>query len=74
MEIESIRRKGLRRFFETGNAKGLVGDAGRLRRILLNGNASLFADMAIRFEKAFGVKADTLLRAQTAFELVQARA
>jgi toxin HigB-1 len=34
MEIESIRHKGLRRFFETGNAKGLVGDAGRLRKML----------------------------------------
>jgi len=34
MEIESIRHKGLRRFFETGNAKGVVGDAGRLRKML----------------------------------------
>ncbi len=40
---------------------------------LLNGNASLSADMAIRFEKAFGVKADTLLRMQTAYDLAQAR-
>lgn len=40
---------------------------------LLNGNSSLSADMAIRFEKAFGVKADTLLRMQTSFELAQAR-
>ena len=39
---------------------------------LLNGNASLSADMAIRFEKAFGVKADTLLRMQTTYELAQA--
>ena len=30
--------------------------------------------MAIRFEKAFGVKADTLLRMQTTYELAQARA
>jgi hypothetical protein len=29
---------------------------------------------AIRFKKAFGVKADTLLRMQTAYELAQARA
>lgn len=36
--------------------------------------ASLSADMAIRFEKAFGVKADTLLRMQTAYDLAQARA
>lgn len=40
---------------------------------LLNGNASLSPDMAIRFEKAFGVKADTLLRMQTAHDLAQAR-
>lgn len=41
---------------------------------LLNGKAGLSAEMAIRFEKAFGVKADTLLRMQTAFDLAQARA
>lgn len=41
---------------------------------LLNGNGGLSADMAIRFEKAFDVKADTLLRMQTAYELAQARA
>lgn len=40
---------------------------------LLNANASLSADMAIRFEKAFGIKADTLLRMQTTYELAQAR-
>ena len=40
---------------------------------LLNGNASLSADMAIRFEKAFDVKADTLLRMQTTYELASAR-
>ena len=34
MEIVSIRHKGLRRFFETGNPKGLVGDTGRLRKML----------------------------------------
>lgn len=34
MEIESIRHKGLRRFFETGNAKGIVGDVERLRRMM----------------------------------------
>jgi addiction module HigA family antidote len=41
---------------------------------LLNARAGLSADMAIRFEKAFDVKADTLLRMQTSFELAQARA
>ena len=34
MEIESIRHKGLRRFFETGNPKGLVGAVDRIRKML----------------------------------------
>ncbi len=40
---------------------------------LLNGRSGLSGDMAIRFEKAFGLSADTLLRMQTAYELVDAR-
>ncbi len=40
---------------------------------LLNGNAGLSADMAIRFEKAFGVRADTMLRMQAARDLAVAR-
>lgn len=34
MDIESIRHKGLRRFFETGSTKGIVGDADRLGKML----------------------------------------
>lgn len=41
---------------------------------LLNGRANLSADMAIRFEKAFGVKADTLMKMQASFDMTQARA
>jgi antitoxin HigA-1 len=41
---------------------------------LLNGRASLSADMAIRFEMLFGIKADTLCRMQTAYDLARARA
>ena len=41
---------------------------------LLGGRAGLSAEMAIRFEKAFGVRADTLMRMQAAFDLAQARA
>ena len=41
---------------------------------LFNGHQSLLAEMAIRFEKAFGLKADTLLRMQSAHELAEARA
>ena len=40
---------------------------------LLNGNAKLSADMAIRFEKAFGLKAETLLRMQATHDLAEAR-
>ena len=40
---------------------------------LLNGNAGLSAEMAIRFEKVFGLKADTMMRVQAAHELAQAR-
>lgn len=41
---------------------------------LLNGSAGLSAEMAIRFEKAFGIKADTLMRMQSAYALAEARA
>ncbi len=40
---------------------------------LLGGRAGLSAEMAIRFEKAFGLSADTLMRMQGAHELAQAR-
>lgn len=39
----------------------------------MNGDAKLSAYMAIRFEKAFSVKADTLLRMQMTYELAKAR-
>jgi antitoxin HigA-1 len=41
---------------------------------LLNGNAGLSAEMAIRFEKAFGLEAATLMRMQAAHELAEALA
>jgi addiction module HigA family antidote len=40
---------------------------------LLNGRASLSPDMALRIEKAFGPKMDTLLRMQTAYDIAAAR-
>jgi addiction module HigA family antidote len=40
---------------------------------LLNGKAGISAEMAIRFEKAFGLKADSLLRMQAAHDLAEAR-
>jgi len=41
---------------------------------LLNGHQGLSAEMAIRFEKAFGVSAETLMRMQGAYALAEARA
>jgi addiction module HigA family antidote len=40
---------------------------------LLNGNADLSGDMALRIEKAFGVKMDTLMRMQAAYDIAKAR-
>ena len=40
---------------------------------LLNGKADLSPNMALRFELAFGLGAETLLRMQTAHDLAEAR-
>jgi addiction module HigA family antidote len=40
---------------------------------LLNGKANLSGDMALRIEKAFGVKMDTLMRMQAAYDIAQTR-
>jgi hypothetical protein len=39
----------------------------------LNERASLSPDMAIRIEKAFGLKLETLMRMQNAYDIAQAR-
>ena len=41
--------------------------------MLVNERGGLSADMALRIEKAFGVRMDTLLRMQTAWEIAAAR-
>lgn len=41
--------------------------------MLFNGHAALSAMMALRFEKAFGISAETLLRMQASYDLAQAR-
>lgn len=41
---------------------------------MLNGKAALSPDMAIRFEKAFGISAGTLLRMQSNHDLAKAKA
>src|SRR5271154_3661299 len=40
---------------------------------LLNGRADLSGDMALRIEKAFGVKMDTLMRMQSSFDIARTR-
>jgi len=40
---------------------------------LLNGKAGLSGDMALRIEKAFGVKMETLMRMQSAYDIAQPR-
>ena len=40
---------------------------------LLNGKAGLSGDMALRIEKAFGVKMDTLMRMQASYDIAQTR-
>ena len=40
---------------------------------LLNAKANLSGDMALRFEKAFGVDMDTLMRMQNSYDIAQTR-
>lgn len=40
---------------------------------LLNGKAALSGDMALRIEKAFGVKMETLMQMQSAYDIAQTR-
>ena len=40
---------------------------------LLNGRACLSGDMALRIEKAFGVRMETLMRMQSAYDIARTR-
>ena len=40
---------------------------------LLNAKADLSGEMALRFEKAFGVDMDTLMRMQNSFDIAETR-
>jgi addiction module HigA family antidote len=40
---------------------------------LLNGNANLSGEMALRLEQAFGPKMETLMRMQNAYDIAHAR-
>src|SRR6266478_5864287 len=57
-----------------------VTEAARILRVsrptlssLLNAKADLSGEMALRFEKAFGVDMETLMRMQNSFDIAQTR-
>ena len=41
--------------------------------VVLNGSTCLSPEMALRFEKAFGVSMDTLMRMQNSYDIAKAR-
>jgi addiction module HigA family antidote len=69
IKMEVIEPLGLS---DTAAAKAL-GVARPTLSALLNQHAALSPAMALRIEKAFGVKKDTLLRMQTVYDIVQTR-
>jgi plasmid maintenance system antidote protein VapI len=52
----------------------MIGESKQTLRAVLNGHASQSAKVEVRFEKTFGIRADTLTRVQTAYGLTQAHA
>lgn len=71
------------RFLQTEivQARGLtVTEAAKILRVsrptlssLLNAKAGLSGEMALRFEKAFGIDMDTLMRMQNSYDIAQTR-
>ena len=55
------------------SAARVLGVTRQTLSILVNEHGGLSPEMALRIEKAFGVKMDTLLRMQTAWEIAEAR-
>ena len=55
------------------SAARILGVTRQTLSILMNCNGGLSAEMALRIEKAFGIRMDTLLKMQTAWEIAEAR-
>lgn len=70
LKTEMVEPRGL----SVTEAAGLLRVSRQALSTLLNGRSDLSPDMAIRFEKVFGIDADTLLRMQTRWDIKQARA
>ena len=54
-------------------AAGVLGVSRQALSNLLNGRADLTGDMALRIEKAFGPKMETLMGMQSAYDIFQTR-
>jgi antitoxin HigA-1 len=54
-------------------AAGVLGVSRPTLSSLLNGRGDLSGEMALRIEKAFGPKMDTLMRMQSAFDIARTR-
>lgn len=54
-------------------AAAILGVSRQALSTFLNEHADLSADMALRIEKAFGVRMDTLMKMQSSYNIAQAR-
>ena len=62
--------------FDSGSVAGAATALGVSRPVLsalLNGRADLSGTMALRIEKAFGVRMDTLMQMQASYDIARAR-
>ncbi len=55
------------------SAARVLGVTRQTLSILINEHGGLSSEMALRIEKAFGVRMDTMLRMQTSWEIAEAR-
>lgn len=69
VRVEIIEARGL----TVASASEVLGVTRAALSAFLNGRASLSAEMAIRFEKAFGYPMDLLMRMQNYYDIQQAR-
>ena len=69
IRTEIIEAKGL----TVTHAAKVLGVSRQALSGLLNANVDLSGDMALRVEKAFGPKMETLMRMQSAYDIFQTR-
>lgn len=69
LKTEMVEAHGLK----VGDVADHLGVTRQTVSRLLNQRQDLTADMAIRFEKLFGIDADTLMRMQIGYDMAKAR-